>query len=89
MTLTAQIVSFVNGTDLFYGNPKAWDAFVESDPDCSWGNNNRTLVSSTFMQTVLSELDADDDDDDADEQIQKVLELVKTLPADVYIDLEN
>ena len=72
---------FVCGSDVFQGCSEAWSEFSESDPDCSWGNNNRSLVSRDFLLTALEEVDA--------KNVEIVRERVERLPVAVYIDLEN
>jgi hypothetical protein len=72
---------FVCGSDVFRGCRETWLAFSESDPDCSWGNNNRSLVSRDFLLTALDEVDA--------KGVEVVRERIERLPVEVYIDLEN
>jgi hypothetical protein len=83
---------FVDATDLFEGCDKAWDYFCDSDPDCSWGNNNRTLVTADTIFDALHDFDGDVEDEEEEElgrQIDTVLERVKELGDDFYVDLEN
>jgi hypothetical protein len=72
---------YVCGTEVFKGHTEVWDAFVESSSDCSWGNNHRTLVSRDFLLTALELIDA--------EGVETVLGRLESLPAEVYVDLEN
>lgn len=82
--LTAQ---FVEASEVFFGQRQAWEAFDSGEPDCSWGNNNRTFVTPNIVETALN--NARGDDDDTDTEIDIVLERLATLPQDMYIDLEN
>lgn len=72
---------FVCSTEVFKGHDEVWNEFNDSDPDCSWGNNNRTLVSRDFLLTALEDIDA--------EGVETVRDRLERLPAEVYIDLEN
>lgn len=72
---------FVCSTEVFKDHDEVWNEFNESDPDCSWGNNNRTLVSRDFLLTALEDIDA--------EGVEAVRDRLESLPAEVYIDLEN
>lgn len=47
---------FVCASELFKGHNEAWTAFIESDPDCSFGSNNRSLVSRDFLLTASKSL---------------------------------
>jgi hypothetical protein len=72
---------FVCGSDVFKGQNEVWVALCESDPDCSFGNNNRSLVSRDFLLTALDGIDA--------KGVRSVRSRLERLPAEVYIDLEN
>ena len=56
-------------------NSQVWSAFIESQPDCSWGNNNRSLVSRDFLLSALDEVD--------EEGVELVRERIERLPAEV------
>lgn len=85
--MNIQSCRFVDSSDLFKDCSGAWDAFSNSDPDCSWGDNNRTLVSRDFMLTALDNCDAEDES--VAVHIAVVMKRLEELPVDVYIDLEN
>ncbi len=72
---------FVCASELFKGHNEAWTAFIESDPDCSFGSNNRSLVSRDFLLTGIEELEA--------KGVRSIITRLERLPAEVYIDLEN
>ena len=72
---------FVCGSELFRGHNEVWTAFIESDPDCTFGSNNRSLVCRDFLLTTLDQLDA--------KGMDSVRKRLERLPAEVYIDLEN
>ena len=76
---------FVQASDVFKECHHAMEAFAESDPPCSWGENNRSLVTPEVIINALKEIDAEDVQDEVD----TVLERLKALPTDLYIDLEN
>ena len=79
--------SFVDASDLFMGCPDAWQEFMDSDPPVSWGDAHRTLVSSDFMDSVVSDIFSDDYQ--IAEQLNNVLRRVRSLKYETYIDLEN
>ena len=72
---------FVLSTEVFKDHDEVWNEFNDSDPDCSWGNNNRTLVSRDFLLTALEDIDA--------KSVDAVRDRLESLPVEVYIDLEN
>lgn len=89
---------FVLASDLFAGCPMAMNAFANGDPDCSWGDNNRTMVTEDVIRRLLEDVvdipESDeplDDEplDDEQQQTKLVLERLKNIPDDCYIDLEN
>jgi hypothetical protein len=96
---------FVEATEVFKDCMKAWDIFCESNPDCSWGDNNRTMVSrDVIVNAIESFFDAEDDckyfidfytsrlesdPKSANAHVKKVFERLNNLSEDTYIDLEN
>ena len=90
--------SFVEASDLFENCLEAWDVFCNSDPNCSWGDNNRTLINASYIGSVLEDYDVDEDSSpDLSEQISTVLKRIKETGGqlqdgsndDFYVDLEN
>lgn len=79
---------YVEATDLFEGCNLAWESFCDGDPDCSWGNNNRTLVTADTIFDVLNEVDVEEGME-LKRQIDIVLDRIGTLGDDFYVDLEN
>ncbi len=79
--------SFIDASDLFEECPDAWQIFMDSDPPVTWGDANRTMVSTDSMIFMLE--DCFSDDNQTAQQIDSVLKRVKTLSFDTYIDLEN
>ena len=72
----------------------SWNLFCNSDPNCSWGDNNRTLITGDVIRGVLELLDLPESSEkwtEEQRQVEKVftrLDLLFTL-GDLYIDLEN
>lgn len=92
--LQIKVCQFVDFSDLFAGCDLISTAFSNSDPDMSWGNNNRTMASREAMQTAIDNLEYDKDfvegsESDWDAQLESVESRIASLPYDVYIDLEN
>jgi hypothetical protein len=84
---------FVEATEVFKDCMKAWDIFCESNPDCSWGDNNRTMVSrDIIINAIESFCDVEDEESDpnsASAQVKKVFERLDNLNEYTYIDLEH
>jgi hypothetical protein len=84
---------FVEATEVFKDCMKAWDIFCESNPDCSWGDNNRTMVSrDVIVNAIESFFDVEDEDSDPNStnaQVKKVFARLDNLDEHTYIDLEN
>jgi hypothetical protein len=84
---------FVEATEVFKDCMKAYNIFCVSEPDCSWGDNNRTMVSrDVIVNAIESFSDVDDEEDDSNstnEQVKKVFERLNNLNVHTYIDLEN
>jgi len=81
MNMKIETCLFVLSTEVFKDHDEVWNEFNDSDPDCSWGNNNRTLVSRDFLLTALEDIDA--------KSVDAVRDRLESLPVEVYIDLEN
>lgn len=83
---------FVECSEVFKDCPLAHDIFVNSDPDCSWGGNNRTMVTPNVLIAILSAheewIESSWDKKEA-KQVAKVLKRLHKLPETMYIDLEN
>jgi hypothetical protein len=82
-----QTCEFYLASDLFKDCPTARDLFVESGPECDWGNNNRTLVVAELIYNSLGQ----DDSDDIRlvEELKMVTDRIMTIGWGTYIDLEN
>ena len=84
---------FVEGTEVFKDCPNALVVFFESNPDCSWGDNNRTLVSPDVIidsiESIVDLSEPDNDEKSLDSQVRTVFERLDGLPENVYVDLEN
>jgi hypothetical protein len=75
---------FVEASEVFMDFKLAWDVFINSDPDCTWGDNNRSMVTPNVIIDAL-----ENSDDEQQPQVQKVVKILKSLPHDMYVDLEN
>jgi hypothetical protein len=78
---------YVEASEIFKGYGLAWDVFINSDPDCSWGDNNRSLVSVDVIIDNLENTDFDSGNEQR--QVEQVIKILKSIPLDVYVDLEN
>jgi hypothetical protein len=85
--MNIQTCKYVNATEIFDGFGLAWDVFINSDPNCTWGDNNRSLVTADVIIDALEQSDLNEGNEER--QVNLVLERLKEVPQDVYIDLEN
>ena len=79
-----QTCVFVEASNVFKDLPLAWNCFSESEPDCSWGDNNRTMVTPDTIIDALENADCDGCED----EVASVIERLKSL-GETYVDLEN
>ena len=85
--MKTQTCQFVTASDLFKGYSRAWNLFVNCEPRCTWGDNNRSLVTPDVIIDALE--DSDPDEGKEQKQVAQVVERLKGIPNDVYVDLEN
>lgn len=83
--IPVETCQYVESSKVFKDFPKAWDVFFNSEPDCSWGDNNRTLVSPS---TIINALNGCDCEDDEQVEVDNVIAILEGL-GETYIDLEN
>jgi len=93
-------VSFALASDVFAGANNAFQAFADSDPDMSWGDNARSLVKPKLLADNVAEaVDFPEYDTldgvnlDALNPVQReawvVLDRLSGLPENVLVDLES
>jgi hypothetical protein len=84
--MKVQSCSFVSSSEVFEGLPLAQEIFANSEPECSWGGNNRSLITPDVIRSAL-----DDADKDTPAERKQVKEAVKRLVSlgETYIDLES
>lgn len=93
--MDVQTCKFVPGTDVFRYCPAVWDDFAAADDNpFNFGNNNRSMVSPSRLIDYVAELCGPHYDTEAEErEFERQQDLVaarlKSLPADVYVDLEE
>jgi hypothetical protein len=80
--MTVLCVKYVKSSEVFDGLSTAEDAFAEHATDCSWGDNDFSLVSP---QLIIYALDEAEDTD----EIEQAIKRLKSLAPDVYVDLEH
>jgi hypothetical protein len=78
---------YVEASEIFKGFGLAMDVFINSDPDCSWGDNNRSMVTADVIINALEESDLNVGNEA--KQVEQVIKILDSLEPDVYIDLEN
>lgn len=98
MSVRVLSTEFVQASDLFENCRSAWHIFAYSDPNCSWGDNNRTLINASYIGSILRQYEVEEDDPaDLPQQIYTVLrriketgeQLINRTNDDFYVDLEN
>lgn len=77
---------FVRASEVFSGCRKAWDAFCQSEPECTWGSNNRSLVTPDVIITALESCCPEEEEDQP--EIETVIARLEGL-GQTYVDLEN
>lgn len=82
-----QRCEFVEASDVFKDCQEAWTCFADSEPDCSWGNNNRTMVTPNTIIESLEEAHFEDEPN-LEKEIDVVIKRLKEL-GQMYVDLEN
>jgi hypothetical protein len=80
--------NFVESTEVFKDCQKAWELFCDSNPDCTWGDNNRTMVTNKVIIDAIENV-FDSEDSEVANQVSTVFKRLNELPYDTYIDLEN
>lgn len=78
---------YVEASEVFKGFGLAWDVFINSDPQCSWGDNNRTMVTPDVIIDAME--DSDLNEGNEEKQVEQVVKILRSLPQDMYVDLEN
>jgi hypothetical protein len=78
---------YVEATEIFKGFGLAWDVFINSDPACTWGDNNRSMVTADVIINALEESDLNVGPEA--NQVKQVVKILDSLEPDVYVDLEN
>jgi hypothetical protein len=87
-------VEFVEASDIFRDCPQMWEVFLNSSPDCSWGDNNRSMVTKDVIiealeKTVDRESSTQMDDEASPKEIEEVFLRLDSLPENMLIDMEN
>ena len=78
---------YVEASEVFKGCDLAWNVFFNSNPQCSWGDNNRTMVTPDVIIDAMEE--SAENVGKEQKQVEKVVKILRSLPQDMYIDLEN
>jgi hypothetical protein len=79
--------TFVEASAVFAGCTLAWQAFAAAEPDYSWGNNVRSLVSPDGLSASLEEVDASLLQ--VRTEVATVIARLKVMDPSLLIDLEN
>ena len=84
--IPVETCSFVKASDLFKGLNDLWEQFIETNPNCTWGDNNRSLVTADLFIDHFDSIGEYDEEQMAilRERIADLIEGDQT-----YVDLEN
>jgi hypothetical protein len=77
---------YVEASEVFKGFGLAWDVFINGDPNCTWGDNNRSMVTPDVIIDALEESEYEGNEA---KQVEQVVQILQSLPPDMYVDLEN
>ena len=77
---------YVEASEVFKDLPKAADVFYDSEPDCSWGDNSRSMITPEFIIRIIAEANVEDEEEQ--KQCKKLVERLENL-GKIYVDLEN
>lgn len=77
---------FVEASEVFKDCPRAWEIFVEGDPGCTWGDNNRSMVTPDVISTFFENADYYENEIG---QVETVIKRLDSLEDHTYVDLEN
>jgi hypothetical protein len=88
--LEKKTCEFYEASDVFEDCREAFNRFTHSEPECSWGDNHRTLVRASLIYDVLDRIIDDENDVDVELEIEAVMVRIKEqIGLDSYVDLEN
>lgn len=91
---------YIEASCLFNGCNDIWSVFVNSEANCSWGQNNRSLVTKDVIVDALDNVidrtevvngtySTVDDVELDSKKVEDFFLRLDSLSEDVYIDLEN
>ena len=79
--------NFIEASEVFDGFGLAWDVFNNSNPNCTWGDNNRSMVTTDVIIDAMENSDVNVGNEE--KQVKQVIKILLSLPEDLYVDLEN
>ena len=77
---------YVEASEVFKGFGLAWNVFINSDPRCSWGDNNHSMVTPDFIIDAMENSDLNGNEE---QQVKLIVKKLRKLAKGVYVDLEN
>lgn len=85
--MTPKTCTYFSASELFKDCPRAFTAFCYCDPECSWGDNNVSLITAGLIFDALE--DDDDEYENTMNQIKTVKKRLVEIGMAAYIDLES
>ena len=79
--------SYIDSSELFKDCIDAWNLFVAFSEDCSWGDNNLSLITAGLIADTLDHSDPSCREEE--EQIKIVFKRIDDLGRDFYVNLED
>ena len=77
---------YVEASEIFKGLSLAWEVFCNSNADCTWGDNNRTLVAADVIMNAIEQNDMTEAESI---EVEKVYKILASIEPEVYVDLES
>jgi hypothetical protein len=87
--MNVETCQYIRASRIFKSHPEVYDVFCGASPDCSWGDNEMTMVTADFVSRTLESQMPFIDDNTLQKKCDYVLKKLDSVPSNVYIDLES
>jgi hypothetical protein len=77
---------YVGASEIFKGLSLAWEVFCNSNADCTWGDNNRSMVTA---DVIINAIEKNDMTEAEAIEVEKAYKILDSLDPEVYVDLES
>ncbi len=79
--------SYIDSSELFKDCEEAWYLFVDFSKDCSWGDNDLSLIAASLIGDTLD--NSDPSTKEEEKQIKIIFKRIDELGLDFFVNLEN